>query len=263
MSSLDIIKRNEQFKRDRAKISFHRIKFVVEQDKKYYVGYLSDRKAELENLSQLEDCQEIITTNQGPEPLDHWTIAKPTGSHYIKNPKIEDYLDPTLEVRMAREIEVWETIRQNPHAGLAAYYGCVLEGGRVSGLCFARYDQTLTERVNPGRLSKKSFVESDRSLVRDYMKQWLQTIEQGLQHLHASGFCHNDLTPANIMLMDNRAVLIDMDSACRIGESLKDAKRTYGWTDANVQYATTGNDFRALQEIETWLFGSLNKLLLN
>ncbi|RKK90381.1 hypothetical protein BFJ68_g16473 [Fusarium oxysporum] len=264
MAKLNILSKNEKFKRHGDKISFHSVVFIVEQAGIYYTGSLCDRHMTLDNVAQLDGLQKIETKNRGPKLHDQWTITQPSGYHYVKKPKLEDYLDPELEARMALEIEVWELIRQRPHEGLALYHGCEVADGRVVGLCFERYEQTLMQRVNPKALSKLDFARSDRSLVQNDMKQCLQTIRNALEHLHSIGFTHNDLNPSNIMMnRDNRAVIIDMDSSCRVGESLERKKRTYGWLDKDVNYSTFENDLKALDEVEIWLFGTEENLKLN
>ncbi|GKU08606.1 serine threonine protein kinase [Fusarium langsethiae] len=264
MEKLNILSKHEKFKRHGDKIDFHCVVFIVEQAGIYYTGSLSDRYITPNDVAQLDDLQKIETKDRGPKLQDQWTIAQPSDCHYVKKPKLEDYLDPELEARIALEIEVWELIRQRPHEGLAVYHGCVVADGRVSGLCFERYEQTLMQRVNPKALSKPDFARSDRSLVQNDIKQCLQTIREALEHLHSIGFSHNDLNPSNIMMdKDNRAVIIDMDSSCRVGESLEKKKRTYGWLDKCVNYSTFDNDLKALDEVETWLFGTADHLKLN
>lgn len=51
-------------------------------------------------------------------------------------------------------------------------------------------------------------------------------------------------------------VLIDFDSALKIGESIGGIKRTYGWYNVQVEEAKVENDYTALQEIRIWLTGS-------
>lgn len=95
------------------------------------------------------------------------------------------------------------------------------------------------------------------------MRRWLESIESALRHLHSLGLVHNDITPANIMLSkENEAVIIDCDTTCRVGESLVDRKRTYGWADRGVTHAAPSNDFQNLGELKTCLFGSANELAL-
>lgn len=261
MSNMQILQRHETFKRIDNRNQFHRVKFTIEQDGNYYIGYLKARQENPSDLSQLQDVQQVQTTGRGPKLQPHWTITLPTNESHVKKPAIDDLVNPKLESQMEHEIQVWEIIKQHPHPALAVYHGCVESEGRASGLVFTQYEETLSQRVNPGRLCKRDFIASGRPLVQPWMRRWLESIESGLGHLHSLGLVHNDITPANIMLGDkNEAVIIDCDSTCRIGESLVDKKRTYGWADRNVTHAAPSNDLKSLGELETWLFGSANEL---
>ncbi|RSM10046.1 hypothetical protein CEP52_003762 [Fusarium oligoseptatum] len=232
---MQILQRNETFKRIDNRNQFHRVKFTIKQDGNYYIGYLKARRETPSDLSQLQDVQQ--------------------------KPAIDDFANPKLESQIEHEIQVWEMIKQHPHPALAVYHGCVESEGRASGLVFARYEETLSQRVNPGRLCKRNFIASGRPLVQPWMRRWLESIESALLHLHSLGLVHNDITPANIMLSNkNEAIIIDCDSTCQIGESLVDKKRTYGWADRDVTHAAPSNDLKSLGELETWLFGSANEL---
>ncbi|RSL41082.1 hypothetical protein CEP53_012974 [Fusarium sp. AF-6] len=258
---MQILQRHETFKRIDNRNQFHRVKFTIEQDGNYYIGYLKARRETPSDLSQLQDVQQVQTTGRGPKLQPHWTITLPTNESHVKKPAIDDFANPKLESQIEHEIQVWEIIKQHPHPALAVYHGCVESEGRVSGLVFERYEETLSQRVNPGRLCKRNFIASGRPLVQSWMRRWLKSIESALVHLHSLGLVHNDITPANIMLSDkNEAVIIDCDSACRVGESLVDKKRTCGWADRDVTHAAPSNDLKSLDELETWLFGSANEL---
>lgn len=260
-STMNIVKRWETFKTINGKFQFFRIKFIIDQNGKHYIGYLKHRTYQPDSISQLEDVEEIKTKDRGPEIQPHWTIADLRFSYYLKTPNPDEYLDSGLEARVEREIEVCEIIKQHPHPHLAVYHGCVVTQGKVSGLLFEKYKETLTERVNPNHLSKRAFITSSRTLVHSTMRTWLQHLKSALEHLHSLGYVHNDLTPSNIMFdWDDNPVIIDFDSAGHIGDSLTNTKRTHGWADRNVVYGDVRNDLRALGEIETWLFGVLEEV---
>ncbi|UPL02500.1 hypothetical protein LCI18_013434 [Fusarium solani-melongenae] len=228
MSNIQILQRHETFKRIDDRNQFHRVKFTIEQDGNYYVGYQTARLGNPSHLSQLQDVQQVQTEGRGPELQPHWTITLPTNENHVKKPAIDEFANPKLEAQIEHEIEVWEVIKQHPHPALAVYHGCVESEGRASGLVFARYEETLTQRVNLGRLCKPDFIASGRPLVQPWMRRWLESIGSGLRHLHSLGLVHNDITPTNTMLSDkDEAIIIDCDSTCRIGESLLDKKRTY------------------------------------
>jgi serine/threonine protein kinase len=238
------------------------VKVIVKRNGEYYIGKWPDRQQRPTEFSQLEDVKLIPTNNRGAVLRPHWTAAPDVDGYYIKKPSLEDYLDSELEARVEHEIEMCEFVKRFPHPNLAIYYGCLDVEGRVSELVFEKYETTLLEKVNPRRLSKRQFIVSGRLLVQDYMKHWLKSLQQALEHLHCLGFVHNDITPANIMLdRNNSPVIIDFGGLCRIGESLAFVKRTRGWHDESVIHALKENDINALVELETWLFGSVDDLI--
>ncbi|CAI6101434.1 unnamed protein product [Clonostachys chloroleuca] len=258
---MNVLQKNETFKRTVEGLRFHRVRFIVEEDGKCYVGYSQNRRKQPTDLSELEDKAEVQRENRAPKILSRWTVVALNSHDYIKKPSLNDYLDDSLEARIKSEIEVCEVIRRNPHPGLAVYHGCVDANGRASGLCFQQYKESLKQRVNPGSLNRHHFIESGRLLVTDVMREWPGLLRSALQHLHALGFAHNDVTPANIMLDDeDRPVIIDFDSARALGASLEGVKRTYPWYDPNASCVAPENDLLALDEIETWLFGSVKDL---
>ncbi|KAJ3472495.1 hypothetical protein NLG97_g10944 [Lecanicillium saksenae] len=162
---------------------------------------------------------------------------------------------------MEHEVEMCELLRRSPHRNLAVYYGYVVEGDRVQGLFFKRYQSTLLETVNPKRLSKRDFLETERDLVQHQMQRWIQQLRSAVSHIHALGYVHDDISPANIMLNENATpVLIDFGSLCRVGESLQTVRRTVGWHDESVSLAEERNDLDALNDIETWLFRRFHDL---
>lgn len=38
-----------------------------------------------------------------------------------------------------------EVLRLHPHPNAARYHGCVVEDGKITGLCFDRYSMTLSK----------------------------------------------------------------------------------------------------------------------
>ncbi|KAH7108714.1 kinase-like domain-containing protein [Dactylonectria estremocensis] len=259
---MQIIDRYETRKKIDGKFQFFCVKVIVKQNGEYYIGKWNDRKRPPDDFSQLEDVKIITTKGRGPALQPHWTTSiPPRGDCYLKKPSLEEYLDSGLEAHLEHEIEMCELVKRHPHPNLAVYYGCLNIQGRALGLLFQKYEETLLERVNPQRLSKRHFVASSRPLVRCHMRHWFESLRSALQHLHSMGFVHNDITPANIMLDQNDSpMIIDFGSLCGVGESLQHTKRTHGWHNETVAHAARENDLDALGELETWLFGSVEDL---
>ncbi|EGR49374.1 uncharacterized protein TRIREDRAFT_106487 [Trichoderma reesei QM6a] len=253
---MEIIDSFEVLKKIDGKFDMY-VKVIVRQGGEYYIGKWRDRKHLPDDFSQLEDVRIIPTKDRGPAMNPQWTTAQSEGDFYVKKPSLQDHVDPELENRVEHEIKMCELIKRDPHPNLASYYGCVVKEGKVMGICFKKYQRTLLETVNPGRLSKRHFMESGRPLVRNHMKGWLESLRSAVIHLHSLGLVHNDITPANIMLDEaDSPVLIDFGGLCRVGESLRTVKRTYGWYDEAVTEATKQADLDALAEIEALLFAT-------
>ncbi|PTB69400.1 kinase-like protein [Trichoderma citrinoviride] len=251
---MEIIDSFEVMKKVDGKFQIY-VKVIVRQDDDYYIGKWRDRRQLPDKFSQLEDAKMIPTKDRGPVMNPQWTTAPQTGDFYVKKPDLQDYVDPKLEERVEHEVKMCELIKRQTHPNLASYYGCLSDQGRVVGICFKKYQKTLLESVNPGRLSKRHFMESGRPLVEDHMKDWITSIRSAVDHLHTLGLVHNDITPANVMIDEHGSpILIDFGGLCRVGESLRTVKRTYGWYDEAVTEANKQGDIDALAEIEAWLF---------
>jgi serine/threonine protein kinase len=131
------------------------------------------------------------------------------------------------------EAKICEILRTVPHPNIAHYIGCLTQGGRISALCFTKYESTLADLLqDETRLGPEIY----------------DGIRSGIQHLHRLGFSHNDINPYNIMFKSDVApVIIDFDSCVRIGEKLGKAG---GWEDEIYEFASQGNDYSSLKKIE-------------
>ncbi|KAK3349520.1 hypothetical protein B0T25DRAFT_610305 [Lasiosphaeria hispida] len=157
---------------------------------------------------------------------------------YVKKPRLISYdrirrgsrPDLIAEFVLA-EAKVCEQLMRHPHPNFATYLGFQVSDGRITGRCFARYQRTLMQEVNPRNFSKRKSRSARRATGRyDYVPAGM---ESGIKHIHSLGLVHNDINPKNVMLDGNRVVLIDFDS-CRPLSAPK-------------------NDLDALVEIRAWL----------
>jgi serine/threonine protein kinase len=250
---MEIIQKNEAFKRVDGEMRFSYVQVFVRQDGILYSGKWSNRFTLPETMDDLQEAKQIPTEDRGPEMKATWSAV------HIKTPSLLAYADRNLEKQITREVETWEILRKNPHPNIATYYGYTETRGRVSGLCFKRYPSTLLEAVNPRRLGKAAFLSSGRELVRENMKTSLDGVLAAIKHLHSLGIVHNDINPANVMFdEDSTFILIDFDSCRYIGEDLRTtrAKRTHHWHDPAVVTSLEKNDLDAFRELQIWLTGS-------
>jgi serine/threonine protein kinase len=240
------------------KSKFFRKSYYVRQDSITYYGSWKDQSSKPTDLSQFEKLTIIKTHDRGPKIQDTWALASQE-EYYLKAPAVNDFIHSDLERTIQRQIEIWEVLRRNPHPNIAIYYGCREENGRVTGLCFKRYTQTLFNKVNPRFLNKKKFQASGREHVDDSLKENVYGILEGIKHLHSLGLVHNNIKPASIMLDEHGVpVIMNFGSCLNIGERLWPGcgGRTDGWYDPGNEIVLEKNDLDAFEELKTWLFGS-------
>lgn len=215
---------------------------------------LSEQNIDPERLEE-ERC---ISSYRGPLHANH-AIAPDPSQCFIKRPKLTWYEDQEEYSTLVRkELVACEIIRDRPHPNVAEYHGCQVSDGRIEGLCFTKYRETLLDALNPDGFNKSMFiVAKDLIAKREKVACHLPGIEDGIRHLHSLGLIHNDINPSNIMLNNNNeAIITDFDSSRAPGESLERVKRTYGWYDPDVHVAQESNDLDALAELRVWLTSS-------
>ena len=260
---METVQAHEAFKTLDGKFQFHCMQGILRDGDDLYFAKWSKRVQTNIDPSWINEIRRLETKNRGPVVKPAWTLAGSANDCYVKKPGLLDYIDEDLEERISREVEVCEIISKSPHPNIATYYGCVETEGRVSGICFKRYQKTVFEKFNPEYLNKRAFVSSDRPLVSESLAFGLDGIFGAIHHLHSLGIVHNDVNPANIMLDESGLlVLVDFDSCRFVGESLVEsrARRTHGWHDPEVKISSMENDLGAFAELRAWLFGSVNEL---
>ncbi|OBR07336.1 Serine/threonine-protein kinase [Colletotrichum higginsianum IMI 349063] len=230
-------------------------------DNEFFSARSSDpHPASTVQLCELEDVRRIAPLPFCPPEV---IVAPETLANmddtYVKRPDLLRLATANdSQAYLLEEVRVCEIIKRHPHPNLAEYRGCVLSEGRIIGICFKRYRETLMGKVNPGHLNKAMLIEApERAAVREEATRYLPNIRAGLQHLHSLGIIHNDLNPMNVMIDENdNPVIIDFDSCRVVGAPLQDVKRTYGWYNQDVGVSSESNDTEALKEIQVFLAGS-------
>jgi serine/threonine protein kinase len=210
---MEIVQRNEAFKKVDGKMKFSYVQIFIQHDGILYCGKWGNRFSLPETLQDLQEVKQIPTEDRGPEAKTTWSAV------YVKRASLLAYANDNLDRQISREVDVCEILCQHLHPNIAIYYSYEESHGRVAGICYKRYTSTLLEVVNPGRLDKRRFSSSGRELVTDKIISSLGGVLDGIQHLHSLGLVHNDITPANIMFdKDGTLIFIDFDSCRYIGE---------------------------------------------
>jgi serine/threonine protein kinase len=236
---------------------------VFKQNDQIYTARLNGRCTSKTDISpeNLTDTVKLDISAFQPLYSNKYTRAQPTGQHFVKRPNLLSYYpcNQTSKTRIAeevlQEVHICEILRLQPHSNIAEYIGCEVNDGKISGICFKQYRESLQQKLNPRHLNKRAFARS-ACLNEDWCSCVIEGIKNGLKHLHSLGLVHNDITPSNIMLDErDTAIIIDFGSCRRIRENLQGVGRTYEWYDDGVQVASPSNDLDALAEMRAWMFG--------
>ncbi|KAL5366373.1 kinase-like domain-containing protein [Aspergillus floccosus] len=261
---MEVIQCSEYFGRGNEPVAFQYTRVIFQRDGRIYQGYSKSRYRSKSEVNE-QDLYHIIfipAENLHPafqknftkacncsEPVE-WYVKRQCLSHYDpKNPH-------GLKHQTLEEVETCEYLKQSPHPHIAVYHGCEVKDGRITGLCFQKYSETLMERVNPMRYNKRLF-PIKLGAISPQIERWLDNIETGIRHLHSLGIIHNDINPSNIMFDGDTPVIIDFGSCRPIGHDLGMVGRTYEWHDGNIMEAKPSNDLDALEEMRFWLKGSV------
>ncbi|PBK64284.1 hypothetical protein ARMSODRAFT_1054487 [Armillaria solidipes] len=143
---------------------------------------------------------------------------------------------------MICEARICELLMKHPHRNVAEYYRYAEKDGLMTGLCFKRYGQTLTDAVEKGTLKAVD------------IEFTLKQIEQGIRHIHGLDLVHNDINPSNILLAEDNVtpVIIDFDSCCKKGASLDYNGGTFPWSN-DARTAGFENDDFGLNKVREWM----------
>lgn len=260
---MEILKSAQFYEFREGEIVFAYTKVLLKVDGRFCIGRypdavnrshltIDDRKLTVITAVPLDSyCPPYHQFTMAPSPLPP--------NCYVKRPNImQADGDTSLRDLVLKDLKACEILRANPHRNIAQYYGCQVHNDLVTGLCFAHYNETLMDKLNPKGLSKDAFLQTSDEGRVVASRKYLTQIEGALRHMHNLGLVHNDINPSNIMIdLDDTPVIIDFDSCLPYGTALGITKRTYGWYDTDVETSIFENDWRALDEIRIWLTGSI------
>ncbi|CAL5869281.1 uncharacterized protein PFLUO_LOCUS3509 [Penicillium psychrofluorescens] len=233
--------------------------FAVFNDEALFYGQLNIPKANL-SLAQISNALAHVPDDkffpQWPVP-EMELIEAPatlTSGIYLKRPNLELYgimkehsvtnVEQQLAQQFLAEAEVMNALSKHPHPNIVRYYGCRVVRGHITGLVMDRHPHDLYCHLKEGvgNIEKEPFMAALKSAI---------------QHLHALGWAHNDLTPSNILVnRDGMPVLIDFGGCQPVGTHLKYIRGTKEWIDGKTEdYHTSDakHDVSALVKLGAWL----------
>jgi serine/threonine protein kinase len=172
--------------------------------------------------------------------------------------------DDIIACITAREINICELIRANPHPNVAEYRGAIcdteldfkyrskpiyvrFDRERVVSLVFKRYDCTLWDMVD-----NREKIDA---------RCCLQGIAAGLSHFHRMGLAHCDIKPDNIFVDKSSGkqplfVVGDFDSAQEFGATYQLKGGALDWSRNKrhgVDIVEADDDWFSFQILKQWL----------
>ena len=183
----------------------------------------------------------------------------PDGS-YIKRPRIACYTgDARLANFLLAEADILTLLEQSQHPNIGRFFGCILLGDLVNGLCLKHYPRTLADAIPYRSRGDVSLVvipfEPPEQLNHASI---VHGIVSGVKFIHSLNLVHNDLNPHNVMLDEfNNPVIVDFDSCKPVGTSMKGQKSfTAPWGRRNaLNMALYDNDYLSFGLLELYLRG--------
>jgi len=251
---MEVCEQNEAWIKKDGDYVFSHSKLILRKDDEYFYAtspgrYRSAADVNLVDLNPVPIPgskiwpQFPLHLKRAPEPLPE--------NCYVKRPSLLYYGDTKASTELSQlvlhEAQICEILRTSPHPHIAQYLGCIVEKSRITGLCFIKYDMTLSQRVT----------QVSRPFDADYL---LQCIEEGIQHLHSLELIHCDINPTNILMRGEVPVIGDFDSCQRKGEKLGLKAGTHGWTNEEFEFALPENDQYGLSKIRDFLFQDRNAI---
>ena len=203
---MKVIKYVEAYKERGDDWEFDHFSIILAQGTKIFRAQSARRHALNKDIDVSDlDCPLV------PLPMeDVWPLSTDDLTHaphplpnnaYAKRPTLLDYYPETSAFKprklLLHEARICELLRLHPHKNIASYLGCINDGGFITGICFVKYQETLSDRLE----------DSSRPLDPD---SCLMGVREALDHLHSLGLIHNDVNPNNIM-SDEQGVPIPID----------------------------------------------------
>lgn len=197
----------------------------------------------------LPEVEPLLTV--APDHLNLTPAAELKGTYYIKRPQVDSYdwyVEKDIVFAIPQElleeaITLQHITNHEQHKNIVKYHGCRVRNGRVTGLVFDFYEDSLIYAVKENKpLDKERIING---------------LDSAIRHLHSIGLAHNDINPFNIMVDESSGepILIDFGSTQKIGAQMTTSRGTPGWMEDGDDYEISkeSHDIFALDKIRLWL----------
>lgn len=223
----------------------------VDSEGHAYLGFTQTYRGEL-TPREMEECLQPIP-DEDIFPMaseDIRMFLEPvTDNLYVKMPdfvgwNVYKHGICTVADLLKGEVESLEVLSKHPHPNIVRYHGCLIQGGRVRGIVLARCFTTLHNALEGPEELELSMQERNIIMLQ---------ITSAVEHLHKLGLAHNDLSPYNIMLDEDKfPYLIDFGSCRPIGTRLMQAG-TAGFIDGHSSISDFRHDKVGIEKMKEWL----------
>lgn len=223
----------------------------VDSEGHAYLGYTQSDYVDL-TPEEIEECLKPIPDEAlfpvAPEGIRAF-VEPITESLYVKTPDVtgwnswENSNDSVADLLLG-EVETLELLSRHPHLNIVRYHGCQVKNGRVRGIVLTKCFTTLQQALKGHPKLDLDVRERNAIMVQ---------ITSAVDHIHGLGLAHNDLSPYNIMLSEDKfPYLIDFGSCRPIGARLLQAG-TAGFVEEYSNVSAFKKDKFALDKIKEWL----------
>lgn len=232
----------EVFESQDGKPVFKAVSVTAFVDGKGFAGKTTQRMSVVD-VDVVKCLRPVPAENINPPFPAHFTLAPPfdIAEHYLKGPAFS-YEDSEpgrtfIADCLLNEATVLEKLRMHPHPNIVQYYGCVVKDGRIAQLCLKRYFCSLADYAQ-------------HRLTDAQREKFFLGVSSAVQHLHALGLAHNDISTQNVCIdADGNPAIVDFDSCLPFGQRLMKGSSA----DGISMLSDPANDKHGLEVLRNFL----------
>lgn len=157
--------------------------------------------------SSHSDSRDDMDISGGDEEIVFETTNRYVAVKVNYKDRMDRWRDRCAEDPM-NEIAAMQVIG-NAHPNVLGIIEALVDGSNLNVVMPYCEGGDLFEVLRQSQVSGQPFRE-------DEARYWFRQIMEGISHLHSRGICHRDLSPENIMIDHDKALIIDMGMAIQV-----------------------------------------------